>query len=742
VTERPDPEAPAPPSPPNAEGAEPGAGAAPGAAPSVEPPAVEPAPVEPAPPIEPSQPYAPAPSFDAIPIEPPAPPLPPTARRRRLVWLRPQMSARDLAILLRGALLLAVTGFFLASLVLQLTGAFRSRATWNLSDFVSRNELAAKSRLAMLAWLGAGLVAGGLVALILYRWRASRRSTTGRAARVLRAGRVCWPLMLPSVAWSLVAATGWDPLARIGAISVAGALAELSVRGAASEVLRGRLALARLLARAGEAARRRFARARRVAPRPVVVVVVAAAFYAVWMSVSTILQHRHFGTAAADLGNYDTMFFNALHGHPFRCPAVFPKAPNWSMLSTHAELTMFALLPFYALRPGAEVLLVLQAVALATGAIPVYRFTARRLPRGVALVLALAYLGYAPMQQANFFDVHFPPFAVAFTLWAVDMLDARRPVLFALFYALAIGCREDVALGFAVLGVYLLLTGKRGRVALGITVVSVAYFAVMKGVVMPRFEGPWFTDPYKDVAGAYTYGGALKTMLANPLYAWKVLGTIPQLAVFMLVLVPVAFLPLRHRLLWLGLVPMVPFAMLTNGYTQTLHLSLQFVLLYVPFLFLSSAVSLAAARRAPEGRARLAGMMGGVVMATFVTTRVWGAMPPGDQCHGGFRVIPPLARTTPAERDKARDLAQLAAKIPKDASLAVTDAELPHVSARVDVVALRNGYDGPAGTVDYVLFNEEGLGAEYGRQALSSGGYEVVEARPASKLTLLRKKKH
>src|SRR6185436_17113545 len=110
----------------------------------------------------------------------------------------------------------------------------------------------------------------------------------------------------------------------------------------------------------------------------------------VWMSWGTILQHRHFGTSAYDLGNYDTMFFNTLHGHPFRCPAVFPKGENWTMLSTHAELTMFALLPFYAIRPGAETLLIMQAVALALSAIPVYRFAARRLPRPAAAVLALA----------------------------------------------------------------------------------------------------------------------------------------------------------------------------------------------------------------------------------------------------------------------------------------------------------------------------------------------------------------
>jgi uncharacterized membrane protein len=699
------------------------------------------APAEPPPPTAYEEP-APPPQLmpqpdDAQAAAPPFEVQPPTPRRRRLRWMRP----RELAIFLRGALLLSLAGFFLAALAMQLTGAFRSRAVWNLTEFISHNQLATKARMAMLAWLGAGLLLGAVGALVIYAWRGGRTGPTRRAARVLRAGRLAWPLMLPSLAWDLLAAAG-DGHSRMAGIAILAGLAEMSVRAAAAELVRGQLAFARFLARAWEGAGRRLARARRFAPRPFVTVLLAAAFYAVWMSVTTILQHRHFGTASADLGNTDTMFFNALHGHPFRCPSLYPKGPSWSMLSTHAELTMFALLPLYALHPGAETLLVLQALALASGAIPLYRLAARRLPEGTALVLALAYLLYAPMHQANFFDVHFPPFAAAFTLWALDLLDARRLKLFVLFFALAIGCREDVAAGFAALGVYLLLTGKRPRAALALTAVSLAYVVVMTAVVMPRFEGAWYTDPYKTVGGAFTYGGAVKTLLVNPLYAWKMLATVPQLTLFLMVLAPVAFLPLRRRFLWLGLVPLVPFAVITTGYNPPLALCFQFVMLYVPYLFASAAVAMAGLRNGVGGRVRLAGIVAGLVTATFLTTRVWGAMPPGEQAGGGFRVIPQLTSLTALERQKARDLSQLAAKVPREASLATTDAELPHVSARVDCLALRNGYEGAAGPADYILYAEDGVGAEYARAAMTSGAYEVVESRPATKLSLLRKKKH
>jgi hypothetical protein len=65
--------------------------------------------------------------------------------------------------------------------------------------------------------------------------------------------------------------------------------------------------------------------------------------------------------------------------------------------------------------------------------------------------------------------------------------------------------------------------------------------------------------------------------------------------------------------------------------------------------------------------------------------------------------------------------------------------EHPHVSNHLDVMALRASYQG----VDYILYAEDsgGGGADLARRALDSGEYEVVERRPASRMTLLRKKK-
>src|SRR4029453_1940401 len=116
---------------------------------------------------------------------------------------------------------------------------------------------------------------------------------------------------------------------------------------------------------------------------PFAIVLAAAIGYGIYMSVFTLRMHGRFQTYNFDLGQYDNLFWNLLHGHPLRMsPLGLDK--NWTDLRNHADLAVFFFIPIYALKPAATTLLVLQSCTLALGAIPIYRFAARRLPRATA----------------------------------------------------------------------------------------------------------------------------------------------------------------------------------------------------------------------------------------------------------------------------------------------------------------------------------------------------------------------
>src|SRR5262249_25376825 len=119
-------------------------------------------------------------------------------------------------------------------------------------------------------------------------------------------------------------------------------------------------------------------------------------------------------------------------------------------------------------------------------------------------------------------------------------------------------------------------------------------------------------------------------------------------------------------------------------------------------------------------------------MATLLCTIQWGALPPHGPIKGGFvwhTFVPP----TPADVQKAKDLAAVAATIPADAKFAVSEEELPHVSRHLNVMKLK--YD--TRHADYLLYGWNSNGSSVAQRALAAGEY--VELTRRGDIVLLKR---
>jgi uncharacterized membrane protein len=346
-------------------------------------------------------------------------------------------------------------------------------------------------------------------------------------------------------------------------------------------------------------------------------------------------------------------------------------------------------------------------------------------------------LFYPPLHGANFFDFHFQPVAAVFVLWTIDAFDERRWYLFAPFYLLAIGCREDVSVGLTIFGIFLMVTGHRVRQGALIALVSATYFVVMRFFVMPSFGGWGFHHIYKDLfpKGDESFAGVVKTLLSNPLFSFKTLLTADKLRYALQILAPIAFLPLRRPYLWLALVPGFVVTLMTTSYGPTTEINFQYSGLFIGYIFPAAALALAAYGVDPQQRRRRTAAVVVLVMGTLLTTWHWGAIPPRLQFRSGYAYVHfgPLSQV---DVERRRYLHELAALVPPDVSLAVTDRELPHLSNRTECYCLTDGYEGS----DYILHipNAGGRDGEQAAAALASGKYEEVATRPG--FSLLKRK--
>lgn len=440
------------------------------------------------------------------------------------------------------------------------------------------------------------------------------------------------------------------------------------------------------------------------------------------------LSHQKFQTSSSDLAEYDNLFFNALHGHPMRAPAVAAQMADWSNLANHAELSVYLLLPFYAISPGAHALLWIQTGLVALTAVPVYLLASRRLGPAAGLVLGIVFLCMPAVQQPNFFDFHFTCVAMFFVAWMLLCLDVllakpgsrgARIGLFACMFC-ALTCREDIGIGVVVLGAFLIFSGKLVREGIALAVLGGAYFVTMKFAIMPLFGKWWFDNMYEDLKaeGAGGFGSIVLTLLSNQAFIIKTLMTEPKALYLLHMTAPVLGLWLRRPLLFMAILPGFVATLLVTNRPPLFQASFQYTYLWLAYVM---GASILAIRRSNKGATLLAIF---VVALSLDVQR--GLLLGGDRIMGGFGMK--TFAISEAEQKRIEQFREIVKEIPKNASLAVTEAEGPHLSTRLVMFSLKYslGHD-----PEYLLVANPGIRGEavHVREALESGNYGVIATK-------------
>jgi uncharacterized membrane protein len=587
--------------------------------------------------------------------------------------------------------------------------------------FFAGNAIAPERRVVLsLAVLGGG--ASAVLAVVL-----TLLISGGRAApEVIRIGDRFGPLMLAAFVPTLFDHRTWTgkPLVFLMELAVTALIAErLVARSLAT--LPG---LFRLGATVQSSSRiRRWL--------PLALVIIGALAYAIYFSHFTLLNHRRFGTSGFDLGINVNWCYNALHGHPFRSTVLHgPNGGNF--LAGHAIFAMFLWLPIFAINPGPEVLLIYQSVMCGLAAIPLFLVAKELVPRSAAVIVALTYLMFAPLHGPNFYDYHELPVALPFHFLLYYCIVKRRYGWAALFVFILYAHREDVSVGLAMLGAFLVLSGTRPRFGLALTAASVIAFLLIKFVLMPA-AGPWhFAEMiYKELqpAGTKGYAGVVQTILINPVYFLSTLLTEEKLIYLLHLFAPVLFLPLRRPALALLAMPGFFFTLMTTNYAPTLSIAFQYTTHWIPYVFLATILSLKLLRD-HAGPARQWGALIALALGVASHSTMYGAVVQHESFVGGFSKI--VFHESAEDRKRYAAFNKLIAKIPRDASIAASEREVPHVAARLNVYTLNYAH----GDADFLLIRRPAANRSVIAEAFRRNKYGLL-AR-VDKTFYLFKKNH
>jgi uncharacterized membrane protein len=246
---------------------------------------------------------------------------------------------------------------------------------------------------------------------------------------------------------------------------------------------------------------RAWSRGRALRLAPFALALAAFVFY----SAAEIYRYDRFGSTAFDLGIQD----QAVWGYSrFQIvPNTVLGVPNY--LGDHFNPILMALGPLFWVWDDPRALLLVQSVLLSVASLPVFSWACDRLGRLSALVVQASSLLFWGVLSAVAFDFHHGAFAVPALAFALYAVMTRKDRLLWPMVAVGLLTREDVALTFLGLAVYVGVVQRRWRLALAVGGVSAAWFLLVMYVVIPALSPVGYRHWIYPALGPGPLGAAL-----------------------------------------------------------------------------------------------------------------------------------------------------------------------------------------------------------------------------------------
>ena len=193
--------------------------------------------------------------------------------------------------------------------------------------------------------------------------------------------------------------------------------------------------------------------------------------YAAGFGALSILRYRSFNAGRFDLGNMTQAVWSTAHGHPLAVTNL--QGMQVSRLGSHVDPILAAFAPLWWVWPSPSMLVAVQAVAIALGALPVFWLARKHLrSERAGLGFALAYLLYPATEWLTLNEFHPVALACPLLLYAFWYLDEERLVAFAAFAVLAALTKEEIPLVIAGMGLWYALTRRGLAIGAAIAVVG------------------------------------------------------------------------------------------------------------------------------------------------------------------------------------------------------------------------------------------------------------------------------
>lgn len=434
--------------------------------------------------------------------------------------------------------------------------------------------------------------------------------------------------------------------------------------------------------------------------------------YGALFSRLAITNHHGLATRTTDLGYYDNIFYQSIHGHFLGCS--FIKAGYHG--SAHFDPILVLLSPLYLVYPRAEFLLTLQSYWLGSAVVPIYLLSRHyKLSRVASCVVAACFALHPAIHGANMYEFHSLTLANVPILWVVYLLETNRLKAFFPVALLMLLVREDMSLVMCFICITAMMRfPDRRRVAAFVMILtSIVYFGITKVFFMTSAEifqaGPEaysYAYYYEELTpNNKGFGGFLVSLVTNPVFVVNHVFEEAKITFLLVIFLPLCLLPFVAKKGRFALSYGLFFTMMATR-TAVFSTHFQYSTTIVPIAF--SLVPAAVARVRDSGTLASLGLstkrlssalVAAMLAASVVVTAKFGGIVDNTSFRGGFNRVTRVL--TPQEKELYDWIDRMSRDIPRSAAVAATDKLGPHISNRIKAY-----FYGDTKPVDYVFVDE------------------------------------
>jgi uncharacterized membrane protein len=326
------------------------------------------------------------------------------------------------------------------------------------------------------------------------------------------------------------------------------------------------------------------------------------------MSYLSVIKYYTFHATAWDLGVFSQSLYTTTN---FRA-LFYNNLEMGSHFHVHFSPILFLFVPFYAIYQSPITLLILQAIIVALGGVPLY-FLAKSELGNIkhSLAFTALYFLYPALHASNLYDFHPEAFVPILGFSAIYFLKNKKWSKYFACILLLLSVKEDAALVVIGIGLYGLFRNikqifkrKLDKITLlslltvfiGIASLFLAFYTISYFVTLDGYGSLWnygYThhtkNVYGELGGSEGLIGLLSSLVRNPL---KILNQLLYLPSQKLVFVATLFLPLCMFAFWdipsiLLFLPTLSEFMLASN-SNYFAITYQYPFLLIPTIFVAT----------------------------------------------------------------------------------------------------------------------------------------------------------